>query len=396
MAELPRPELSWGTRCPDCATRQTPLPPPLPPVGDDFDWQTRDYDGFRRRMLEEVAARFPERRRWNPADFEVMLIEILATVLDQLSDMLDRVGTEAFLETARRPESVRRLLAFIGYDAVSRAVADGDLPPGSGPHDLESFWSRQPLAMERARRAGPPALHLQYRMVTAEDHARRLEDHPLVLRAKASSQWTGSWNTLRLAVVGWNDRSLDQDLGDLEESLRRRVERFALERGLPGGTLDSRTLGAPPSDRPTSLRTLLEDYVEAYRMVGQEVVLEDAHRVGVALALSVVVADGFFHSQVRRALVETLGPSPGGFFEPGRLRFGEDLKASDIIQAAMALDGVESICLRRFKRLGSRYPDCSTTGTLELGPLEVALCDNDPARPERGTLRLKLYGGLRG
>ena len=90
-------------------------------LGDDFDWLVRDYDSFRRFMLEELAARFPERTRWTPADMEVVLVEVLAAVLDQLSDMLDRVATESYLETARRPETVRRLLALIGFDAATAA-----------------------------------------------------------------------------------------------------------------------------------------------------------------------------------------------------------------------------------------------------------------------------------
>ena len=85
----------------------------------------RDYDGFRLFMLEELAARFPERTRWTPADMEVVLVEQLAALLDQLSDMLDRIAGEGYLETARRPDSVRRLLGLIGYDAVKMAQAHG-------------------------------------------------------------------------------------------------------------------------------------------------------------------------------------------------------------------------------------------------------------------------------
>ena len=121
MADTPVSELVFKGNCPDCGAREVHLPAALPKPGDDFDWRVRDYDGFRMFMLEELAARFPERNRWTPADLEVVLVEVLATVLDQLSDMLDRVANEAFLETARRPETVRNLLSFIGYDAVLAA-----------------------------------------------------------------------------------------------------------------------------------------------------------------------------------------------------------------------------------------------------------------------------------
>jgi len=109
MAESPKSELVFEGRCPDCAERRVELPAPLPETGDDFAWLVRDYDSFRRFMLEELAGRFPERTRWTAGDLEVVLVEALAAVLDQLSDMTDRVAAEASLETARRPESVRRL-----------------------------------------------------------------------------------------------------------------------------------------------------------------------------------------------------------------------------------------------------------------------------------------------
>src|SRR5262249_32701696 len=105
---------------------------PLPNVGDDFDWLTRDYDGFRLFMMEELAARMPERARWTPADLEVVLVEALAAVLDQLSDRADRVAAEAYLETARRPESVRRWRRGARGGAVRAAGARGGRRTGRG------------------------------------------------------------------------------------------------------------------------------------------------------------------------------------------------------------------------------------------------------------------------
>lgn len=75
MAETPHSILTFDGGCPDCGQRRVLLPDPLPPVGDDFDWLQRDYDSFRLAMMEEMAARFPERRHWSPADMEVVLVE---------------------------------------------------------------------------------------------------------------------------------------------------------------------------------------------------------------------------------------------------------------------------------------------------------------------------------
>ncbi|HJY78830.1 MAG TPA: hypothetical protein VKE95_19465 [Burkholderiales bacterium] len=385
MAELSRATLEFGTNCRDCARREVKLPPALPEIGDDFDWLVRDYDGFRRFMLEDLAARFPERTRWTPADLEVVLVEAFAAALDQLSDMLDRVSAEAALETARRPDSVVRLLSLIGDD-----------PAGGDPAkraELIALWEREPERMEAARRAGPAAVHTQRRMVSLEDYAVRLEDHPLVNRAQAAYEWDGSWPLVRVAVTLANDKDLDGDpfatplSADEIVRLRAAVEAFHARSGLP-----------PLSEFPEAptFRALLYPYLEAFRMLGQEVKLQNADLVGIELALSIRLRAGYFESEVRRALEEALGRGPTGFFHPGRLRFGEDLHVADVIQALMALDGVENVCVNRFKRLGLQFPDESAHGVIVLTGLEIAVCDNDPVHPDRGFFRVSLHGGRPG
>jgi hypothetical protein len=392
MADNPKTRLSFEGRCPDCAERQIDLPPPLPVVGDDFDWMVRDFDSFRRFMLEELAARFPERTRWTPADMEVVLLEVLAAVLDQLSDMADRVAAEAFLETARRPESVRRLLGLIGYDAATAAglVDDSsDMENGETREEkLERLWRQNRVLMDMARQEGPRAIHTQRRMVTVEDYANRLKEHPLVLRAHAWSEWSGSWTTIRVAVVLWNDSLLDQDELDYPIELQGMVNNFHFKQGLWP------LVWAPES--PPTIRTALRFCLDAYRMLGQEVVLEDVLPVGIKMSLSIRVADNFFRSEVRHAVQDAMGTGPGGFFEPGRLGFGEDLFAGDIFQVVMSLDGVKNVCLNRFKRFGDHYPDQADTGQIVLEELEIAVCNNDPANPERGFYNLSLHGGRKG
>ena len=131
-------------------------------------------------------------------------------------------------------------------------------------------------------------------------------------------------------------------------------------------------------------------------MAGQEVVLEDAVPVAIKMFISIRVRENYFQYEVRNAVRQALGTGPGGFFEPGRLGFGQDLFASDVFQTLMSLDGVENVCLNRFKRLGDSYPDQTDTGRIPLEGLEIAVCVNDPGRPERGYINLTLNGGRRG
>ncbi len=391
MADPPQTTLNFVGRCPDCAERQVELPPALPELGDDFDWLLRDYDSFRRYMLEELAARFPERTRWTPTDMEVVLIEVLAAVLDQLSDMLDRVAAESFLETARRPETVRRLLALIGFDATAAAGLideDSGTPEAqTKEQQLERLWRQNPTLMEAAKREGPLAIHTQRRMVTLTDYAARLVDHPLVLRATAWEEWSGSWTTLHVAVVLWQEHRLDDQDLIYPDDIKGQVAALYRLNLLPEPAWEP---------YPPTLRTLLRPYLDALRMIGQEVFLQDAEPATINMAISILVAPNFFQSEVRHAVNQALGTAPGGFFEPGRLDFGEDVYASDIFQTLMALDGVENVCLNRFKRLGDSFPDQADTGVISLIGLEIATCDNDPARPERGYFNLQLSGGRKG
>lgn len=403
MADVPTPQLLFPGGCPDCGQRVVNLPATLPEVGDDFDWLVRDFNGFRRFMLEELAVRFPERTRWTAADMEVVLIEVLATVLDQLSDMIDRVHAEAFLETARRPESVRRILGLIGYDPILEAGLKDDAP-NTQPEvktAIEKF-DLDPFAVKRARLQGPRSVRKQKRMVTVEDYGIRLDEHPLVLQAKGSTDWMGAWSTIKVAVIAWDQTNLDavpkikngtESSGyDLPfsagKTLAGEIHSFHLKRRLFDPVLDS--------NPPPTIRTILRHYVEHYRMIGQEVILCDPVYAGVSMSISVQVDADYFQSEIKRAVSKVLGRGKGGFFEPGRLRFGEDLYASDIIQWIMTLDGIENVCMNRFKRVGKLYPDRVKDGFIPFDDLEIAVCENVSEQPERGYYTLKLHGGRKG
>ena len=347
-------------------------------------------------MLEELSARNPERRRFTPADLEVVLVEALAAVLDQLSDAADRVAAEAVLGTARRPESVRRLLDIIGYDAAGEAFLAGqiDVDPALRRDEataaLERAWIENPFWMEAARAAGPAAIDDPARMVTPDDYGALLEAHPLVRRARGVVTWGGSWPLVRLTVLPIVDRRLDvpERLGPpIDQPLRGRVDRFH----------DRRGVARPIWSRGATLRSILAPFVEAHRMIGQEVELIDAVLAGITIEMTIGVQHSFFQSEVRAAVEQALGRAQGGFFEPGRLRFGEHVNASDLIHAAVSKEGVDHVTLDRLRRFGSRFLDQARgSGSVFVAPAELATCDNDPGRPERGGFRLTLTGGRRG
>lgn len=399
MAETPRPALEFKGGCPDCGARRIRVPDPLPGVADDFDWTVRDYDGFRLFMMQELASRAPERARWTAADMEVVIVELLAAALDRASHALDTIHGERFLDTARRPQSVRRLLQLIGYDAVTHAepetlaaarAAAGDPQLGDG-EALEWAWRLDPGAMEIARAEGPASIREQRRMVTVADHVSELERHPLVARARAVASWSGTWTAVTISVLLRKGRDLDEPLADLTVVEVDAIEDLHRARG----SVLPELAPSDPADRPTP-RAVLHAYLERHRMLGREIRLGRAREVGIAFQLSVKIGDAFYRSEVENALKIAFSNGPGGFFEPGVRGFDEDVYASDLIETAMAVEGVEVACLNRLKRVGKRHPDVADVGVLPVAEDEIAVSDNLDGRPERGYWRLVVTGGTPG
>lgn len=395
MAELPPAELIFDGGRPDPGRREVEMPPPLPPVGDDFDWHVRDYDSFRSFMLNQLKERFPERQRWTPADMEAVLIELFAVALDQLSDMADRVVAESFLETARRPESVYQWLRFIGVRPERDRGFEDD------KEKLLEHWRQNPHDMEHDRRAGPGSIHHQERMATLQDYAVYLEKHPLVLRAQASRTWGGSWPVVWATVSLWENKKLDErvwSLGDDQYDVERKKREKKVEAKQVESDEFHKNRGLLPLTKHDDeyTRDMLRNYIARYRMIGQEVVLRDVVPVGIDLSLDVQVGRHYFQSEVRREVGWLLGRGPGGFFEPGRLGFGQAVHIGDFYERLMAIDGVENVNFLRFKRYGGLHPDRMTEGVIPISQMEIAVCDNDTAHPARGGIKLQVNGGRPG
>jgi hypothetical protein len=222
-------------------------------------------------------------------------------------------------------------------------------------------------------------------MVTVQDYAHRLEEHPLVLRANAWQSWGGAWPILWIAVTLCNNAKLDDVLDDVcPIELQASVENFHRRRGLP-----------MPGPEMQSLRDVLDPYLQSYRMAGQQLVLQDAVPVGIDMVISIGVMPNYFCSELRQILEQALGHGPGGFFEPGRLRLGEDIHVGDIYQLLTGIAGVERVSVDCFKRHGSLYQDQSKSGRIRLDRDEIAVCDND-TEPAHGGFSLQIDGGRRG
>lgn len=131
-------DFSFKVECPsalDCRT--LPACPPLQRVEPAIDYLAKDYDSFRRQMLDRLHLLLPAFQP-HPADATTVLVELLAYTGDDLSYYQDAVATEAYLGTARRRTSIRRHTKLLDY-----ALNDGRNARAWVHVDLEGAASLQ-------------------------------------------------------------------------------------------------------------------------------------------------------------------------------------------------------------------------------------------------------------
>jgi hypothetical protein len=265
----------------------------------------------------------------------------------------------------------------VGAEAVNHLVlcreeydteAGEPMPVAGVRNPLPAAGGTEPESVEQVRRLAPlDPRRTRLRAVTAEDYAELASALPGVQRAAAEIRWTGSVREAHVAV--------DAD-----------------------GT----------GQVPAHLLDAVAQALEAYRLIGHDLVVRPARPVPLDIEVEVCAAPGHPAGRVLAELRRVLGNRrlPGGrlgFFHPDALGFGEPVRLSRLVAAAAAVPGVEGVRVTRLRRL---FADASTDdpdliddsaledGVLRLAPLEIARCDNDPERPENGRLTLR-PGGAR-
>lgn len=109
-------EFSFKASCPsDLDCKSEPVCPPMAGEAPEINYLAKDFESFRRLILDRLALTLPDWRESHVPDIGVMLVELLAYVGDQLSYYQDAVATETYLETARQRISVRRHARLVDY-----------------------------------------------------------------------------------------------------------------------------------------------------------------------------------------------------------------------------------------------------------------------------------------
>ncbi|MCK6554646.1 putative baseplate assembly protein [Candidatus Binatia bacterium] len=200
------------------------------------------------------------------------------------------------------------------------------------------------------------------RAITADDYARLAErtaaDHFVgVERAAAALRWTGSWYEAQVAID-------------------------------PAGR---QTAGPEVANR-------IAGYLHRYRRMGHDLVVQQARYVPLDIQMHVCVLPHYLRGHVEAALLDVfsnriMNDGRRGFFHPDNLSFGGGIFLSQLVAAAQAVSGVESVQVVKLERLYEGDNGEKANGVLPLSPTEIAQCDNDPNFPEHGRLRLVMGGG---
>ena len=158
---------------------------------------------------------------------------------------------------------------------------------------------------------------------------------------------------------------------------------------------------------PEELIDEITAYLEPYRRIGHDVLVEPAQYVGLDVGLKVCVLPHYLRGHMEAALLTVFSnrvnaDGTKGFFHPDNLTFGTAIYASRIVAAAQAVQGVESVWITRLDRfvVGRPAPSAKNpkdrapmSGELLLGPFQIARLDDDPSSPGNGRLTLELGGG---
>ena len=151
------------------------------------------------------------------------------------------------------------------------------------------------------------------------------------------------------------------------------------------------------TEQPTMVQ--LESLIELLgrqRLAGYESYVLPPAYVSIDLQITVDGQPTAFGSDVTAAILAALQPGPGpggtpGFFDHSRWSFGQPLESSALLAAIQACPGVAGVTGVQYRQRGVQawapLPD-----TLTLGADQILRVDNDPSRPESGSLQVSVEG----
>jgi hypothetical protein len=257
-------------------------------------------------------------------------------------------------------------LANVAADTINRVSVDGvpvTLPLPPTVMAVTNPWpvldGADPESASDIKLLTPEAFRADYFFaVTPDDYAVQTARLPFVQRGSARLRWTGSWNTVFASADPFGSFTLSD-----------------------------------------SQRAELEGWLDCVRQAGRDVVVQDPEFRTLDLEITICVEPFAYAGEVTRLVSEALlgrrGARPKkGFFDPDNFTFGTQLQRSALEAVIQDVPGVRAVLGIRIRSRGRAEFENFDRFTLEdLAPNEVIELENDPAHPERGTLRILTEGG---
>ncbi|MBZ5510977.1 MAG: baseplate J/gp47 family protein [Acidobacteriia bacterium] len=211
---------------------------------------------------------------------------------------------------------------------------------------------------EQVRRLAPQAFRAKrFFAVRPQDYQDAAQTLAWVARAGTTFRWTGSW----LTVFTTADPKAAEQL----------------------------TVGQ---------HTELINLLNRYRLAGYESYVPAPRFVSLDLLITVCAQSGAFRGDVEAAILAALSASrlpdgTAGFFTPDNFTFGTPLEPSDLDAAIQKAYGVAGVVAVRYRRRGVNKDYIDLTDSYAPRADEILRVDNDPSRPEAGSIKVIVNGG---
>ncbi len=186
------------------------------------------------------------------------------------------------------------------------------------------------------------------RVVRPADYVAAAQSLPWVRQAGTSFRWTGSWLTV-FTTADARQRE-DLSISELEE---------------------------------------LSDLLNRRRLAGYEGYVLAPQYASLDLVITVCAEPSAFASDVESAVLAQLG----AFFGHDNWTFGEPLEASALLAAVQRANGVRGVASASYRQRGVQPDWAELPDTVAIPPDRILRVDNDPSRPEDGSLRVLVEGG---
>lgn len=194
------------------------------------------------------------------------------------------------------------------------------------------------------------------RVVRPEDYVAAAQTLPWVQQAGTTFRWTGSWLTVFTSA----------DPAGAEKPTLKDLE-------------------------------LLTELLDRERLAGYESYVLPPAYVSVDLQIVVCGKPSYFQSDVVKAILARLQPgrlpSGGfGFFDHSQWGFGQALEPSALLAAIQSCTGVDGVYSVQYRQRGVQATWTELTEPVTIAANQILRVDNDPSRPEAGSLQVTVEG----